>query len=168
MTFVRRATLADARGIAQVHVETWHATYPGVMPQEVLDALDVEERRDLWERYTATEGYAVFVAEGEGRIVGFVSVGPCADLADVGELYAIYVHPEAWGTGAGLALMDTGVAWLAERWPEAVLWVAEENPRARRFYELYGWTPEISRVEEVAPGAEISEVRYRLAGLQRR
>ena len=89
-------------------------------------------------------------------------------MQGVGELYAIYVRPDSWGTGAGLVLMDTGVGWLAERWDEAVLWVAEENPRARRFYELYGWTAEATRVEEVAPGARIAEVRYRLSSLDRR
>lgn len=164
---VRRATPADARGIAEVHVDSWRATYPGVFPQEVLDALDVDERRQMWEQYTAAEDFAVFVAEREGRIVGFVSVGPCRELDGTGELYAIYVHPDDWGTGAGLALMDAGVEWLAERWPAAVLWVAEQNPRARRFYELYGWLPDATRVDEVRPGVHIPEVRYRLSNLGR-
>ena len=83
-------------------------------------------------------------------------------------MYAIYVRPEAWGTGSGWALMDAAVEWLAERWREAILWVAEENPRARRFYERYGWVPETTRVEEVVPGARLSEVLYRLSGLDRR
>ena len=64
--------------------------------------------------------------------------------------------------------MEVGVEWLAERWQEAILWVAEENPRARRFYERYGWVAETTRVEEVVPGARISEVLYRLSGLDRR
>jgi len=164
VTTVRTATAGDARGIAEVHVDTWRAAYVGVMPQQTLDALDVDERQRLWQRYVAAEGFAVFVAEREAGIVGFVSVGSCRELDDTGELFAIYVHPDAWGTGAGLALMEAGVEWLAARWPEAVLWVAEENPRARRFYERYGWTADASRVEEVAPGAFILEVRYRLSG----
>ena len=46
--------------------------------------------------------------------------------------------------------------------------MAEENPRARRFYERYGWVAETTRVEEVVPGAHVSEVLYRLSGLDRR
>ncbi len=168
MTTVRRATVGDARGIAKVHVDTWRAAYVGVMPQETLDALDVDERQRLWQRYVAAEGFAVFVAEREAGIVGFVSVGSCRELDGTGELFAIYVHPDAWRTGAGLALMDAAVDWLAKRWPEAILWVAEENPQARRFYELYGWIAETSRVEEVAPGAHIRERLYRLSDLDRR
>ena len=73
-----------------------------------------------------------------------------------------------WGTGSGWALMDAAVTWLAERWQAAILWVAEENPRARRFYERYGWVAESTRVEEIVPGAEVPEVLYRLSGLDRR
>ena len=167
MTSVRRATPDDARAVAEVHVETWRATYVGVMPQAVLDGLDVEERERAWRERTSSEESATFVGEREGRVVGFVSVGPCREAEGTGEVYAIYVLPAAWGTGAGLALMHAGVAWLAERWTEAVLWVAAQNPRARRFYQRYGWTPESTRVEEVEPGVCVPEVRYRLSGLDR-
>jgi GNAT superfamily N-acetyltransferase len=95
-------------------------------------------------------------------------LGPARDLDHVGELYAIYVREEAWGTGAGPALMDEAAEWLLARWDEAVLWAAEENPRARRFYERCGWIAEESRVLELAPGALVPEVRYRLSGLDRR
>ena len=168
MTGVRRATPDDARAVAEVQVETWRATYVGVMPQTVLDKLDVDDRERTWRGWTSSEAAATFVAEREGEVVGFVSVGPCRMAEEAGEVYAIYVCPTAWGTGAGLALMHAGVDWLAERWPEAILWVADENPRARRFYELYGWTPETTRIEEVVPGTSILEVGYRLSGLDRR
>jgi GNAT superfamily N-acetyltransferase len=168
VTAVRRAGSDDGHAIAEVQVETWRAAYDGVMPQAVLDGLDVDERALWWKRSVVAEGYAAFVADQGDHVVGFVSVGPCSDAEHAGELHAIYVRPDVWGTGAGLALMDAGVDWLAERWPEAVLWVAEKNPRARRFYERYGWIAGTSRVEEVAPGARVPEVLYRLSGLDRR
>jgi GNAT superfamily N-acetyltransferase len=168
VTTVRRAAPEDARAIADIQVETWRAAYVGVMPQATLDALDVDERAAFWGPWIAADRTAQFLAEREGDAVGFASVGPCRHEPESGELYAIYVRPHAWGTGAGRALMDAALAWLAERWPEAVLWVAEENPQARRFYERYGWTPESTRMEEVAPGATVSEVLYRLVLLDRR
>jgi ribosomal protein S18 acetylase RimI-like enzyme len=168
VTTVRRATEDDARAISRIRVETWRATYARIIPGPVLDGLDVEQGERWWRRALAAEGFVTFVAEQGADVVGFVSLGPCRDIDHVGEVYAIYVQPEAWGTGAGLALMDAGVDWLAGRWDEAVLWVAEENPRARRFYESYGWIAEERRVEEVAPGAFVPEVRYRLSGLDGR
>jgi RimJ/RimL family protein N-acetyltransferase len=162
MTAVRRATRDDARAIADVKIETWRATYVGIVPQQILDALDIDEHERIWWRVADTEGTAVFVAEDGGTIVGFASVGPCRTEASSGELYAIYVRPSSWGSGAGQALMDAAVAWLGERWTEAVLWVAEANPRARRFYERCGWVPDGARVDEVMPGAHVPEVLYRL------
>jgi GNAT superfamily N-acetyltransferase len=166
VTVVRRAHPADARGIAEVKVESWRAAYVGVMPQSVLEAMDVDVHEQLWRTFVARDTLAVFVAERDDRIIGFANVGPCRDEPGIGELYAIYVRPDAWGTGAGRAMMKTAAEWLGERWPEAVLWVAEENPRARRFYERCGWTVDGGRkVDEVEPGARVAEIRYRLSFL---
>ena len=119
MTTVRRATPEDARAIAEVKVETWRATYVGVMPQSVLDAMDVDEHSRYWAQATTAGAAATFVAEQDGAVVGFASVGPCFHEPEIGELYAIYVRPAARGMGAGLALMEAGVGWLSERWPSA-------------------------------------------------
>ena len=70
MTAVRRADAADARGIAEVKVESWRATYAGVVPQTVLDSMDVDAHERIWTRLTAHEQLAVFVAEREGRVIG--------------------------------------------------------------------------------------------------
>jgi ribosomal protein S18 acetylase RimI-like enzyme len=164
---VRHARLEDARRLAEIHVETWRATYPGVMPQEVLDSLSVDDREGLWREWIPHAETEVFVAELDGDVVGFVTVGPCSSNPGIGELYAIYVVPRAHGSGAGPALMDAAVAALARRWDVAILWVATENPRARRFYERHGWAADGERVDSIA-GALVPETRYRLSGLRRR
>jgi len=165
---VRPTRFEDARRLAEIHVETWRATYPGVMPQQLLDDLSVDERERMWRRWLPDERFGTFAAESEGRVVGFVTVGPSSTLAGAGELHAIYVAPDAQGTGAGLALMRAAVEWLAERCEEAILWVATENPRARSFYERFGWVADGERVDQSWPGASVPETRYRLSGLARR
>ena len=165
---VRPARLEDARRLAEIHVETWRATYPGVVPQEVLDGLSVDDRERNWQEWIPSPETEAFVAELDGRIVGFVNVGPSWTDRTIGELYAIYVTPDAHGRGAGLALMDAGVRALSRRWNEAMLWVATENPRARRFYERYGWEVDGERVDDSIAGASLPETRYRLSGLGRR
>src|SRR5213595_1956420 len=80
------------------------------------------------------------VAERVGEVVGFVAVGASRDDDADGELYAIYVDPEHWGTGVGRKLIhaaETQLRVLAHR--DVVLWVFEDNPCARRFYEAAGW-----------------------------
>ena len=155
MATVRRAAPEDARTIADIQIETWR---DDVRRRHAAGGARRARRRRAYAHLGAigspSTATAQFVVGAHGAEVGFVSAGPCRHEDVSGEVYAIYVRPEAWGTGSGWALMDAAVDWLAERWQEAILWVAEENPRARRFYERYGWVAETTRVEEVLPGAE--------------
>lgn len=93
-------------------------------------------------------------------MVGFASCGEGRDPVGEGELYAIYALPEAWGSGVGSALMTAALEALrANGFATASLWVLEDNPRARRFYEREGWTRGGRREEEVL-GIPITEVGY--------
>ena len=46
---------------------------------------------------------------------------------------------------------------------DAILWVLEENPRARRFYEHAGWTADGGVKDEQWLEKLVREVRYRIA-----
>jgi len=162
---VRRARLADAAAIAAVHVGTWQAAYAHIFGKERLAELDPERRSAGWERALAERhDEDVFVAERDGALVAFASAGPSRDGGVAGELYAIYALPEAWGSGVGPALMrDVLGALRARGFATATLWVLEENPRARRFYEREGWTLDAARREGEHLGVTTVELRYRIA-----
>jgi GNAT superfamily N-acetyltransferase len=152
---IRLATPDEAEAVARVHVETWQAAYTHVFPAEALAGLEVADRAEMHRRRPP------LVAEVDGRIVGFVSVGPSRDEGADGELYAIYVHPDHWGTGVGRALIVAGEKRMRELgYKDVLLWVLEDNPRARRFYEAAGWTTDgTTRPIEVL-GVEVPEIRY--------
>ncbi len=162
---VRPAAAADARAIARVHVETWREAYAHVFPAEYLATLSIDDRAALAERLLSENAETIFVAELEGRIVGFASGGPSRDEdteAAPGEVYAIYVEPAAWGIGAGRRLLERLEAALRQRGlDEATLWVLEDNPRARRFYEAAGWRYDGGREIFSRAGVDAWEIRYR-------
>lgn len=53
-------------------------------------------------------------------------------------------------------------ALRANGFTTASLWVLEDNPRARRFYEREGWRPDGGRREEEFFGVPTTEVSYRI------
>ncbi|HEX5465484.1 MAG TPA: GNAT family N-acetyltransferase [Candidatus Limnocylindrales bacterium] len=78
------------------------------------------------------------------------------------ELYAIYVDPEALGTGVGAGLMARQLEALGPAGAgQRCLWVFADNERAIRFYERWGWAADGRRRTLTIGGAEIDEVRYR-------
>jgi GNAT superfamily N-acetyltransferase len=166
---VRRARPEDAAAIAAVHVRTWQAAYEHVFGVERLAGLDPERRRLGWERALTerADDDDVFVAEEDGEVVAFASTGPARDEPGEGELYAIYALPQAWGGGAATELMRSSLEALRGRgFGGAILWVLEDNPRARRFYEREGWTldtAEWARKVEPHLGVDVVEVRYRIS-----
>jgi GNAT superfamily N-acetyltransferase len=153
---IRLGTPDDAKGVARVHVETWQAAYAHALPREQLQALSLEDAVERSRRWPPT-----FVAEQDGEILGFVSVGSSRDPGTDGELFAIYVHPQHWGTGTGRALIQAGEDELRRLGHhDAVLWVLDDNPRARRFYELAGWSPDGAAREIHIFGFDVPEIRY--------
>ena len=164
MTVVRPATRADADAIGRVQVETWRTAYAGLLPQETIDAFDVGARQEMWREglsRTPRPGSATFVAVVDEDVVGFTTVGASHSEDGTGELYAIYVDPSSWGTGAGRALIERAEASMRESgFPTALLWVLEGNERAERFYRAAGWEQDGEK-EDHFQGATVIELRYR-------
>lgn len=167
---IRRANDHDAMAIATVHVLSWQAAYPGLIPQEYLDGLRPEGRLAGWEQVLlATDwpraGVLLLVdddpsgqdrprndesgednsrASGAEGIAGFSHVCPTRDEdldpTVTGEVTSIYLAPEAWGSGNGVALLAASIDQMIEAGYEtATLWALDTNARARRFYEIGGW-----------------------------
>jgi GNAT superfamily N-acetyltransferase len=159
---IRKAVSGDAEGIAGVQERTWQTAYRHVFPARELERGGFIQPGRWRDRIAdPPAGWATFVAEHDGVVTGFVSVGPSRDERGVGELYAIYVEPASWSTGTGRALIERAEAELCSAYVEATLWVLEDNPRAREFYERAGWAPDGKRKAEVRWGVRAPEVRYR-------
>jgi len=151
---VRQARPEDLAAAEAVRIATWKKAYRGLVPDAYLDGLAVTDERVAWlQQRTET---ATFLALDGEQPVGMAVRGPCRDEDRYGgqELYALYVLPAWWGSGAAQLL------WQAAQ-PFTSLWVLEGNARARRFYERNGFVPETTKVIEV--GGPLTEVRYLLA-----
>jgi len=143
---IRVATRTDARAISTVRIDSWRAAYAGLIVPEVLNGMDLDRearrRVELWDQYHADPRSVETLAEIDGELAGWASVGPSIDEdhADDGQLYAIYALPRFWSAGVGHALMlDAEERLRGAGFTRAHLWVLEGNDRAASFYERHGW-----------------------------
>ena len=168
---IRRAEESEARAIAELHIRAWQWAYRGHIPDGVLDRLPegLERRTEQWRQILAKRAeQRVWVAETEGRIVGFAHTrhpDPGPDLGgNAAEIGAIYLEAEWAGKGVGRALFSQAVEDLRMRGYEmCFLWVLESNARARRFYERAGFAPDGAAKVELRKDFELREIRYRRA-----
>lgn len=144
---IRRARLTDAAAIAAVHVASRRAAYAGIVAQDALDALSEDAYRTRWERAltgaTRIPAIVLVATDASERIIGFASGG--ATRHEVpgydGELYTLYLLPEAQGQGLGRRLFCAIATGLYGRGQRALCaCVLADNP-ARGFYEHLGGAP---------------------------
>ncbi len=165
---VRAAHLEDAAAIAAVHVASWRQAYRGMLPEAHLDSLSTSEKEATTQRLLRSPSsprHRLLVVDRGGQLLGFAATGPASgDFGEAtGEVFAIYLHPAAWGRGLGRLLMAQALAYLQEEgFQEAVLWVLERNVQARQFYEAGGWGQEGEARTQWHGGIALREVRYRL------
>lgn len=140
---IRRACVQDAAAIAAVRIDSWRATYRGVIPDAYLEGMRVDDSTALWTRVlsAASDKTSVFVAEMDGAVVGFAA-GKALDEPRFGldaELAAIYLQPDAQRAGIGRRLVSmVADAHQSQGANGFIVWVIATNKAARQFYEQLG------------------------------
>lgn len=142
ITLIRAAGPDDAAGIARVYIDSWHDTYAGVLPAQLLCAMTPNGQTTRWQATIRARGREhVLVAEHEDYgIVGMTSFGPARDSAGGydGEIFTLYVDPSFFDRGVGRKLLSAAFGELRRRnYSSCIIWAHTRNP-ARFFYEAMG------------------------------
>ena len=160
---VREAVVEDAEGIARVHTDSWQTSYRGILPDTVLDRIDVGQRADSRRKILRDRSVFQLVAYDvtHGDIVGFCDAGASRrHVPYAGEVYAIYLAHRAKRHGIGQEMFERVQAWLvASDMRSMIIWVLENNHHARRFYEAMGGR-QGSRLQSRVGGYPVVELSY--------
>ena len=143
---IDNAVMADAEKIAVVNLQSWRETYPGIMPDSILDNLKLESFVTHWEKVISAEGCLLVVRIGD-QLIGFAAGGKnhpsegcetnAANACEC-ELGAMYLLADYHGKGIGKALFKAFSAEMrASGYRSMVVWVASENPSCD-FYRNMG------------------------------
>jgi GNAT superfamily N-acetyltransferase len=164
MTIVRPTTFEDDYRIEDLRVATWRVAYAHLIPADYFDGWDYDAVIASRQGGRTNDVVAYVAEESDGALSGFSFGGPSRDegCEGAGEVYSLYVAPRFWGGGQGNLLMQRTLHDLAS-YTDTYLWVLRDNPRARRFYERWGFEPDgTEQMCSLPKRLALPEVRYRL------
>jgi ribosomal protein S18 acetylase RimI-like enzyme len=136
---IRSVTLDDAEGVLEV--------LNSVVQERKYSSFDkiltVKEERQFIASLGKRSG--LFVAELEGRIVGFQTIEPFATYTSAMDHVGImgtFVHADFRGQGIGRQLAEASFKFAREKgYEKAVIYVRASNKAAQKFYWKLGFVP---------------------------
>lgn len=143
----RTADAADAAALAELGASTFTDTFGHLYQPGDLELFLQNHSPENWDKDLNDPAFKVRVAESDGKLVGYVKLGPphlpFEPRGEAAELRQLYVVEKMKGQGVADELMR----WVIERARDQradylYLSVFTENHRARRFYEKYDFEPE--------------------------
>jgi GNAT superfamily N-acetyltransferase len=125
----------DLDAVVALWYRSWHASLPGLRHPHPIEAWHRRFREEI------AQQEAVWVAERDGRLVGFLALYEARGYLD-----QVYVEPELRGQGIGTALL----AQARRLCPSGLtLHALQANMAARAFYARHGFVegpPGVNRV----------------------
>ena len=149
MTAIRECHARDHDEIVDLSLRAWAPVFVSV--GELLGGeLSTLLHGADWREHQAGEVRAalhdaakrVWVAEYEGRVVGFVAAAVVDKARLIGEIAMVAVDPAAQRRGIGTALTEHATAWLREQGMRVAVLGTGGDPGhepARRVYERLGF-----------------------------
>lgn len=151
MTAIRACRPEDHDQIVELSLRAWASVFASVgevLGEELHTLLHGTDWREYQARdVRATLGDAakrVWVAEEEGRLVGFVAARVVDDARLIGEIAMVAVDLAAQRHGIGSSLTEHATAWLREQGMRVAVIGTGGDPGhapARRVYEQLGFRP---------------------------
>jgi GNAT superfamily N-acetyltransferase len=147
---IRAAVGDDAEAVWRVHTSSIRELCAGWYTEQEITAWTGRLIAEAYRR--AIEAHVMIVAERDGAIVGFGEL----DL-ERGEIVAVYVLPEAAGTGVGADLL-AHLEETARATDHARLTLCA-SLNAEAFYARHGWRAGAREKHRLTPGVAVDCVR---------
>lgn len=136
---IRKANDSDILKISTLYIENWRKTYSGILSQNYLDNLTVENISKKWSEYLCIRGQQIFVAYEEHDFLGFVASKVDDTEVKCWYLDSLHVAEVARGKGVGTSLINTvGKYALDAGYKNMSICIVKGNDRSKTLYEKLG------------------------------
>ena len=149
----------DLLEISNIYESSWKYAYKDIIPQDYLDSIPTGH----WASSINKNGMNNLVVIENGRIIGTASIckSRWQQYSDYGEIVSIYFLPAYMGKGFGQHLLKRCIEELNILGHDKILlWVLEDNQRARSFYEKNGFSCSEIYLNDNIGGKDLREVMY--------
>jgi GNAT superfamily N-acetyltransferase len=161
---IREATPDDFPDVAEMHYPVWRRSWAGILTPPLLDILGPPKRwvAEVYPKTLDRGGWSMWIAESGRQTLGMAIFGPDLDDPDDLQIDALYIAEESQRHGIGGRLLDEVLS--ARPSGDVILWCAERNAKARRFYEKNNFHLDGRTLDwEPLPGVKVAHVGYRLS-----
>ncbi|MBD5464483.1 MAG: GNAT family N-acetyltransferase [Lachnospiraceae bacterium] len=145
--------------ISNIYESSWKYAYKDIIPQEYLDSIPTGR----WANSINKVGMNNLILIENGMIIGTASFckSRWETYNDYGEIVSIYFLPDYIGKGYGRLLLNKCIDELKQcGFSKVLLWVLEDNHRARKFYEKSGFICSEIFMNDNIGGKDVREVLY--------
>jgi GNAT superfamily N-acetyltransferase len=158
---VRPATTEEGQTVGEIHAASWAAAYGPLFPEKVARS-GIESRLGRWHERLASEKGLVMLGFVGGRPLAMSWSMPSETRPGLAEIYSFYTHPDGWGSGVSMALMDGTLEQLqAQGFDHVHLWTLRDTPQSRRFYTKCGFIETgTTQTRDFGDGIPLAQVEY--------
>lgn len=140
---IRKARKGDENTLAYIQTQSWKAGFADILDEEILSqCTDMEKITAMYTSLLDTDranGYILSV-EHTPHCMAWWAQARGTEFAGKAELICIHSLPDNWHKGYGRRMMDCILKDIQkEGYTQVVLWVFQDNTRARCFYESQGF-----------------------------
>lgn len=157
---IERVKLGDEVTLAYIQTESWKAGFKDILNADILQkCTQIDKTTAMYRRLLEQNignGYLLKV-EGTPHCIAWWDATRENDMPGYAELICIHSLQNQWRKGYGSKMLDAVLRDIATAgYTKVMLWVFEDNVRARRFYEAQGFIAD----GKTKPNNESTEICY--------
>ncbi len=149
----------DRMEISSIYEESWKYAYKKIIPNDFLNSIE----KGRWANVIDSPSWNTLVCIENGKYIGTSSFckSRFSEYDSYGEIISIYLLPAYIGKGYGSQLLRQVIVELNNQgYNKILLWVLNENHRAKEFYKMNGFveTHHITNIN--IGGKELQEIMF--------
>lgn len=140
---IRKVQIGDEKILAYIQTESWRKAFKNIISKKEMEQYaDINKAEEMYEYLLSNNignGNLLFI-NNKPHCIAFWDKIREEDMDGYAELICIHSLEDNWGKGYGSMMMEHILKDIsAVGFEKVMLWVFEENTRARRFYEKHGF-----------------------------